>query len=387
MAKLIFQGGNQLQLLQGGGAFFPHLLSSIEKANKEIYIETYIFATDHTGQTFIQALSQASQRQLVVRVIIDWVGSGYHRALALQAQLQNAGVDCRVFNPWFKRGLTRTHRKIMVIDRQTAYIGGINFIDDLHSDDGSERPLPYPRWDFAVAIQGNLVEEIHREIEGQWLRIGSLDWMARLKLTRHLLQRRPAQFQHEGLAALVVRDNLRHRNTIQKTYLKALGNAKQTAILANPYFSPGRKIRQALMKAAQRGVEVHLLLGVGEFEWQDALTQSYYAKLLSHGVKIYEYRKTRLHAKVAVIDQEWSTVGSSNFDGFSLFLNHEANLVVRDIDFCLELHRALETGLKEAVPIHAENLAQMRWWQKLKTRIAYSFYRVMMHLVTFGQFR
>lgn len=387
MHKLDFTGDNRLKLLQCGEQFFPALIDAIHSAHDEIYLETYIFAQDNTGERVICALQAAAQRKLTVRLIIDWIGSGHRLAIQLQERLQTLGIDCRVFNPWFRRGLTRTHRKIVVIDRQLAFVGGINIIDDLHSDDGEPLQLPFPRWDFSIAIEGKLVARIHKEIEAQWLKAGKLKILKRLQIARELRQHPRLQFTHEGLAALVIRDNLRNRNTIQKSYLKALGNAKKNAILANPYFAPGRKIRHALMRAAQRGVDVSLLLGVGEFDWQDAVTQSYYPQLLKNGVKIYEYRKTRLHAKVAVIDQEWATVGSSNFDGFSLFVNQEANVVVRDRGFSGELYQLLHQGLCDAVHIDAQQWQRQSWLQGIKHRIAYLFYRGIMLVATLGQYR
>ncbi|MBI1834580.1 MAG: cardiolipin synthase ClsB [Burkholderiales bacterium] len=387
MHKLDFTGDNRLKLLQCGEQFFPALIDAITSARDEIYLETYIFAMDDTGESVIAALHAAVQRGVTVRLIIDWIGSGNRLSIQLQERLQASAIDCRVFNPWFRRGLTRTHRKIIVIDHQIAFVGGINIIDDLHSDDGDLVRLPFPRWDFSVAIEGKLVARIHKEIEAQWLKIGKLKILKRLQIARDLRQHPRLNFTHEGLAALVIRDNLRNRNTIQKAYLKALGNAKNSAILANPYFAPGRKIRHALMRAAQRGVDVSILLGVGEFDWQDAVTQSYYPKLLAHGVKIYEYRKTRLHAKVAVIDQEWATVGSSNFDGFSLFVNQEANVVVRDRGFSGELYQLLHQGLCDATQIDAQKLQRQGWLRRIKHRIAYSFYRLIMAIATLGQYR
>lgn len=387
MHKLDFTGDNRLKLLQCGVQFFPALIDAINAAHDEIYLETYIFAGDETGEKIIATLQAAVQRGVTVRLIIDWIGSGNRQAVQLQERLHAISIDCRIFNPWFTRGLTRTHRKIIVVDRQVAFVGGINIINDLHSDDGDPLQLPFPRWDFSVAVEGKLVERIHKEVEAQWLKTGKLKILKRLQIARDLRLHPRLRFTHEGLAALVIRDNLRNRNTIQKSYLKALGSAKKTAILANPYFSPGRKIRHALMRAAQRGVDVNLLLGVGEFEWQDAVTQSYYPKLLAHGVKIYEYRKTRLHAKVAVIDQDWATVGSSNFDGFSLFLNQEANIVVRDRGFSGELYQLLHQGLCDAVQIDQQKLQRQSWLRRIKHRVAYSFYRLIMLVATLGQYR
>jgi len=387
MAKLVFCDGNRLQLLHTGEQFFAALLRAISSAKSEIFLETYIYANDSIGQAVAEALSAAAQRGVCVQVIVDWVGSGHRQTLQLQSDFQQSSVQCRIFNPWFKRGWARTHRKMAVIDQTYAFIGGINIIDDCASDDGKNTPLAYPRWDFAVQVEGDLVHNIHKEISAEWLKLGKLQLLQRFKLAVQL--RAPLKPKGAALsqAALVIRDNLRNRSTIQKAYLKALGAARQTAILANPYFAPGRKMRNGLVNAAQRGVEVSLLLGVGDFEWQDAVAQSYYPKLLASGVKIYEYRRTKLHAKVAVIDGQWATVGSSNFDGLSLFVNHEANIVVRDHDFAAQLNSHLRQGLQDAVQIDPLCVVRQSWRTRLKHRLAYWFYRSLMRLATLGAYR
>lgn len=386
MAKLMFCDGNQVQLLHTGEHFFAALIDQIQQAQHEILLETYIYATDISAQKVTNALCTAAQRGVCVQVIIDWVGGGKHTQ-ELQGQFQQAGVECRLFNPWFRRGLARTHRKLAVIDQHTAFIGGINIIDDCLSDDGRNTVLPFPRWDFTVQIQGSLVQSIHKEIHAQWLKMGKLQLLQRLKIAVKLRQPVSTIGHHFTQAALVIRDNLRNRSTIQKAYLKALGTARQSAILANPYFAPGRKIRNGLIQAARRGVDVSLLLGVGEFDWQDAVAQSYYPKLLASGVKIFEYRKTKLHAKVAVIDQEWATVGSSNFDGLSLFVNHEANIVIIDKQFAENLKHHLQQGLSNAVAIDPHCVIHQSWFKRVKHQLAYLFYRTLMRIATLGQYR
>lgn len=386
MSKLVFYDGNQIQLLHTGEQFFAALIQSVQQAQHEVLLETYIYANDQTAKLVTQALCDAARRGVCVQVIIDWIGGGNQTA-QLQTDFSDAGVQCRLFNPWFKRGLARTHRKMAVIDQSVGFIGGINIIDDCVSDDGRNTPLAFPRWDFAVQVRGNLVSALHKEISAQWLKMGKLQLMQRLKLAVNLRMPPVSSTDHLSQAALVIRDNLRNRSTIQKAYLKALGSARETAILANPYFAPGRKIRNALIKAAERGVEVSLLLGVGDFELQDAVAQSYYPQLLASGVKIFEYRKTKLHAKVAVIDHDWATVGSSNFDGLSLFVNHEANIVVLDPVFADDLKLHLLQGLQDAAQVDPHCVVRLSWPKRLKHRLAYWFYRTVMRIATLGQYR
>lgn len=386
MPKVHYSDGNHVQLLHCGGEYFSKLIQVIHDARHELYLETYIFADDDTALQVRDALIAAAQRGVVVRVVIDWLGSGRDKALSLTALLNSFAVDCRCFNPWFRRGLARTHRKICVVDRRIALIGGLNIIDDYISDDGRAYSLPFPRWDFAVSVLGPLVHQVHLEVESQWRKTGHLDLISRLTLLRSQQQDAKNLMPQLSRAALVVRDNFRNRATIQKAYLHALGNAHHHAILVTPYFAPGRKFRRALIAAASRGVDVTLLIGVGQFALQDAVTHSFYPKLLKNGVKIAEYRKTQLHAKVAVIDKDWATVGSSNFDGLSLFVNHEANVIIRDVAFNQQLSRELMRGLADATPVSIDDYEGKPWYQRAWYGTAYIVYRILMRIATLGNY-
>lgn len=387
MPRIDYQSGNQLQLLHTGEMFFPALLKAIDLATDEIYLETYIFANDQSSQEIEAALGRAASRGVRVYVIVDWIGSGREQSIELQQRLILLGVECRIFNVWFKRGLVRTHRKLCVIDQIIGFIGGINIVDDLLTDHTPPQQLPFARWDFAVELEGSCVATIYKEITAQWLKLGKMPLLNRLLLARDLRRHVVLKNVQGSSAAIVFRDNLRNRFTIQRAYLKALGKARTTAYFANPYFAPGRRLRNGLINAAKRGVDVRLLLGVGEFDLQDLVAQSYYSKLLKYGVKIYEYHRTHMHAKVAVIDQQWTTVGSSNFDGLSLFLNHEANILINDPAISRELETHLQVGFEQAIEITAETVESQSWIQRLKNRLAYTLYRWVLQLLTFGEYR
>jgi cardiolipin synthase len=386
MRSIVYSSANRINLLHCGGEFFPALIEAFDNAATEIYLETYIFAFDSIGEKIIEALTRAASRGVAVNVITDWVGTGRAASTSLHARLKQAGVQHRSFNPWFRGGVARTHRKICVVDRALAFLGGININDDYISDTGPPVALPAPRWDFAVKISGPLVEAIHREVESQWLRLSGINLKSRWKRFKKKSATQISASETPIAAALVVRDNLRNRSTIQRAYLQALGHARKTAVLANPYFAPGRKLRDALAKAAARGVDVTLLLGVGEYELQDAVAHSFYPKLLKSGVKVVEYRKTQLHAKVAVIDQEWATVGSSNYDGLSLFVNQEANIVVNDAGFAAGLQRQIECGVADGVPIKAEDFANIPWYRRAWYGAAYLLYKGILRTVTMGKY-
>ena len=375
---------NDITLLETGLELFPAMLAAIEGAQYEIYFETYIFADDATGREVEQALIEAGKRGVRVRVVTDWFGSGNKQCKRLGVAFAAAGVRFRAFNAWFKRGVARTHRKITVIDREVAFVGGININDDWFCDYDPGRRLPAPRWDFAVEVRGPLISSIHHEMQAQWARMGRLGLMKRIGLFREMRRQQLPGGDKPMLAAFIVRDNLRNRHTIQRAYLQAIGRAKKSILLVNPYFAPGHKFRKALAVAGQRGVEVRLLIGVGEFTLQDMVARSFYPKLLAAGVKVYEYRKTQLHAKVAVIDDDWSTVGSSNCDGLSLFLNQEANIVVKDVAFATVMRDHIQRGIADGAPICKEDFEHVGWIKRAGYGTAYFFYKMTMRIFAIG---
>jgi cardiolipin synthase len=386
MRSIVFTPGNDIQLLHSGGEYFPALSHAFDTATAEIFLETYIFALDPTGDRIIEALGRAARRGVAVCVITDWLGTGASISGQLEERLRALAVRHRSFNPWFRSGVARTHRKICVVDRRLAFLGGLNINDDMISDTGPPEPLPAPRWDFAISIEGPLVAAIQREVEAQWLRLNSSSLRARWNRFRKSAATEIELGDAPVKAALVVRDNLRNRTTIQRAYLQALGHARNSAMLANPYFAPGRKLRDALAKAARRGVDVTLLLGVGEFRIQDAVAHSFYPKLLKSGVKVVEYRKTQLHGKVAVVDGEWLTVGSSNYDGLSLFVNQEANIVVSDRQLAAALQAQIERAVAEGVVIDPAEYVQIPWPQRLWYGAAYLLYKSILRIVTLGKY-
>lgn len=386
MPRVSLLGGNQLRLLNCGIEFFPAILAAFDQASAEIHLETYIFELDEVGKKIANALIRAAARGVQVYVISDWVGTGRAQSTRLHQLLQQGGVHHRTFNPWFRRGLSRTHRKICVIDRRAAFIGGININDDFFSDDDSHTPLPEERWDFAVEIHGPLAATILLEAESQWMRLGALKLKARWKLFKVRKQLHAPAADSGVLAGLVMRDNLRNRRTIQHAVIAALNDAQHSALLATPYFAPGRKLRDALARAASRGVDVTLLLGVGQFRIQDAVAHSFYPKLLGSGVRVVEYRRTQLHAKVAVVDHDWATIGSSNYDGLSLFINQEANLVVRDAAFSADLRTRIEVAIAAGVGISPADFAHIGRLQRIWYGAAYFLYSGVLRLVTLGKY-
>ena len=386
MGSMQFYGNNQIHLLAGGAQFHPALLTAIAAAEHEICLETYIFAADAVGLAMQAALQAAARRGVNVKVISDWHGTGRTRIKHLQWAMQQDGVQHRSYNPWFWHGLTRSHRKLCLIDQRIAFVGGMNLNDDLRCDFDPEFQLEAPRWDFTVQIAGPLVQAITLDMQLQWARLGRITLIHRLRLARQL-RRHHAEYELlPAQASYVVRDNWRNRRMIQRAYLQAIGNARHSVLLATPYFAPGRKFKTALAAAAERGVKVTLLLGAGQFRLQDAVARAFYPRLLKSGVQLAEYRRTQLHGKVAVVDGQWATVGSSNCDGLSLFLNQEANVVVRDAAFANQLRLEMEQALKEAIPVTLSDFVLIPWYKRAGYEMAFWVYQGLMRIMTWGEY-
>lgn len=352
--------GHQLQLLQGSQAFFNAVIQAMDASRYEVRLETYIFRVDASGEQIVQALERAAARGVTVYVVVDGVGTPT-LPLPWPQRLTNAGVQWRVFAPLGRWGLLvpsrwrRLHRKLCVVDGQVAFCGGINVLDDWF--DPNHGALAAPRFDFAVRVTGPLVQDAHSAMSQFWWRmqaaqrVKEVDWHGAWLALQQAVQDKPPAFPMAvgvggAQAELVLRDNLRFRRRIERAYRHALGDARHDIILANAYFLPGRKIRQSLIHAAKRGVRVRLLLqGRYEYFMQYHAARALYAPLLAAGIEIYEYTPSFLHAKVAVVDGRWATVGSSNMDPLSLLLAREANVVVQDQAFAQGLQHCLEQAI------------------------------------------
>lgn len=378
-----YSSGNHVSLLTSGGEFFPALIKAIDSAHSEVRLETYIYANDETGRRVAAALIRAAQRGVRVHVAVDGFGSPSFMG-NIGKSLREGGVEVYVYRPElrllrFKRHrLRRLHRKLACIDASLAFVGGINIIDDLNPPG-----LPEPRFDYAVKVEGPLLAELHRSMVQLWL---MLRWVNLGKRHRPQLRARRQSLPVGDMeAALLLRDNLKHRREIEHAYLRAILSAREEVVIANAYFLPGRPLRKALRDAAQRGVRVILMLeGRAEYRLQYFATQALYGNLLNAGVRIFEYRKSYLHAKVAVVDGQWATVGSSNIDPFSLMLAREANVAVRDRGFACELRTSLEQAMREGAVeiIEAQHLSRTR---RLFAWLCYGLLRFVAGVAGYGK--
>ncbi|SFI17972.1 cardiolipin synthase ClsB [Nitrosomonas sp. Nm34] len=384
MKSPTFIKGNRITLLHNGAEYFPALESAIDEANQEIHLQTYIFKYDLTGISIASALKRAALRGVAVHLLIDGFGSLSFPQKAID-NLIAAGVQVmhyrkEVFSFRFRRHrLRRMHRKLVVIDARIAFVGGINIINDY------QKPgEPIPRFDYAVKIEGPLLATIHSSARRLWMLVAwahfKKRWITHLELQPITI---PVGNQR---AAFVIRDNLRHRRDIERSYLKVIATAYNEIIIANAYFLPGRNFRQALIHAARRGVSVILLLqGKIEYRIQYHASRALYDNLLDAGIKIYEYQKSFLHAKVAVIDQYWSTVGSSNIDPLSLLMAQEANVMVLDQAFAMELRTTLQRAMEDSRPVSKIYWGKQSWINRSLNWISYYIVRILQGVLGYSQ--
>ncbi len=384
------QRGHEIELLESGAQYFPALEQAIDAASESVFLETYIFEDDPSGRRVGAALERAARRGVQVHVVVDGFGTS-HVDPERARTLREAGVMIEVFRPERRRysldrqRLRRMHRKLAVVDGAVAFVGGINVLDDHH--DPNHGALEHPRLDYAVRVRGPLVAHAHVAAARLWWETATVNRLARSGGTKgapHGDSLRPPEAIRSDVAssgrtraALMLRDNLRHRRTIERAYLRAIGRARNEVLIACAYFFPGGRFRRALLSAVRRGVRVRLLLqGRVEYRLQHYASQALYEPWLRAGIEIVEYRRSFLHAKVAVID-DWATVGSSNIDPFSLLLAREANVAVHDARFARLLREHLNRAIDEGgVPVVLQRHAKRPWPVRMMNAVALGLVRV-----------
>jgi cardiolipin synthase len=364
-----WRSGNRVRLLENGEEYFPAVFEAIRNARREVIVETFIVFEDKVGLELKAVLIEAARRGVEVDLLVDGFGScdltpDYCGALA------EAGVRLRSFDPASRilgvrtNLLRRMHRKIVVVDGATAFVGGINFSADHLGDYG-----PEAKQDWAVELHGPIVDDIHRfAVAAIRPRRAGRDAEAEAIVS-------PPSGSAEAM--LLTRDNHRHRSDIERHYRAAIRTARKHVYIANAYFFPGYRLLRELRRAARRGVEVHLILqGEPDMPIVKKAAELLYDHLQRDGVQVHEYCKRPLHGKVAVIDDEWSTVGSSNLDPLSLSLNLEANVVLRDRAFADCLRSRLQYLIEhECQAAKVRRSSRLPFWPQLRSAIVFHFLR------------
>lgn len=373
--------GNAFSLLENGEEFFPRVFEAIAQAEREVLVETFILFEDKVGLQLHAALLTAARRGVQVDLTIDGFGSP-DLSPAFIGALCEAGVRVHVFDPgsrlfgWRTNMLRRMHRKIVVIDARLAFVGGINYSADHLADFG-----PEAKQDYAVEVQGPLVAEIHRFCHaalaaGQRHQRGSARrWFRH----RAKLRTRPEALPPAGAAQalFVTRDNVAHPADIEEHYRWAIRNARERVVIANAYFFPGYRLIREMRRAARRGVQVRLILqGQPDMPIVKTAATLLYHHLVQAGVEVYEYIERPLHGKVALADDDWATVGSSNLDPLSLALNLEANVIIRDRAFNRDLAQRLDALVcKHCERVDPDALGRLSGWRLARSYLVFHLLR------------
>ncbi len=353
---LRFSDGNAVELFDCGRAAYPRMLGAIEAAREFVHLETYVLRADRAGARFLRALTERANAGVDVRLLYDAVGSVQLDPAALDP-LRRAGAEIVVFNPlrrfyphWAPR--RRDHRKILVVDGEIAFTGGLNIGDEYDAEAVSSESEPGWR-DTHVRLRGATVRELGAVFLESWFRADGteLPWQA-------LLDADPGQPGAERCA--VVPDGPVYRRRAMRDLLRsALEGAQHAARLTSPYFAPDRRVVEALEAAAERGVRVELVLaGKTDHPLLRRGARSTLEQLLRRGVRVHEYGAAMLHAKTAVFDGRYGIVGTSNLDRQSFQHNYEVNLVFADGQVPRALDRLFEADLDRSDQLTLERLAR-----------------------------
>lgn len=361
--------GNRVRLLENE-EFFEAAFAAISNATREVLLETFILREDAVGLELHRRLVDAARRRVRVEVLVDGYGSPSFGAQFL-AELETAGVRLRSYDAhppllgFRLHVFRRLHRKLLAVDGEVAFVGGINFCAEHLAESG-----PQAMQDYAVELGGPVVEDIRAFMLDALASHGTGEgWRPAAAV-----EKPPAG---EADVALLLRDNAHRSRDIELEYRRAIRAARRDVVVANAYFFPGYGFLHELRAAARRGVRVSLIVQ-GEPDTQIALTaaRSLYRHLVDAGVCIYEYCERPFHGKVALVDDDWGTVGSSNLDPLSLSLNLEANVFIRDPAFCADLRARLDRLMRsQCKRIDAAEVPHGRFWHPLTRSLLFHVLR------------
>ena len=327
--------GNSVSVFGEGDLLFGAMLADISGAQERVWIESYIFADDAIGRQFVESLARSSARGVDVRVRVDAIGSRFGFSGGSAKRLRAAGARFHWCHPWqwgrpwtFQR---RNHRKLLVVDERSAYVGGINI-----SDLNSRRIRGDACWrDTHVRVAGPIVREAAAAFES--FMNGELEWCG---------DERALLYFHTNPAR-----NCRHR--LRYVLRRRFAEARCRIWLTTPYFVPDSKTQRSLCAAALRGVDVRVLVpaknDVRIVQWAG---RAAYSDLLRAGARVFEYQPRTLHAKTLLVDDDWSTIGTANFDYRSFFINYELNLMGRSPRLNGALAVLFEDDLRSSTEVH-----------------------------------
>lgn len=368
-----FDLATAIELVHSGSDYFERLKQLIANAQKELHIQTYIFNTDETGNEIIEELIRAAERNVKVYVLVDAYGSSSFNYEAI-LRLQKMNIKIRFFAPVFSyRSIhfgRRLHHKIAVADENIAIVGGIN-IANKYKGSNNERA-----WlDYAIQIQGTACKKI-QAICNDFFFYNRLKTFHKANTNKNVSDGIPIRIKRN--------DWLNYNNEIGRTYLKAIKSASSEVIIVGSYFLPGRRFRKSLKDASNRGVKVKIILaGISDVPLIKNATSFFYSYLLRNNIEIYEWKKSVLHGKAAVVDETWSTIGSYNINRLSKYSSIEMNIEIHLKEFSTFFTAHLHQVLDECEQIQYQQYeAQNSWLEKFKNWVSFWVVRMLSNILT-----
>ncbi|WP_179020685.1 cardiolipin synthase ClsB [Winogradskyella forsetii] len=361
-----------IQLLHSGEEYFLRLKKVIQNAQKEIHLQTYIFEDDETGNDIAGCLKEAAQRNVKVYVLLDAYGSAALPDSFVQ-DLIHQGVFIRFFSPLFSLNNfyigRRMHHKVLVSDGKLALIGGINIANKYHGNLESE-----PWLDYAVQLDCPAAEDLQKLCRDYFFKKGS---SKKIEPIMHSAGR--------ALVGIIQNDWLKNKTEVCDAYTNAIIRAKKEIVILGSYFLPGRKMSKALKKASNRGVKITIILaGISDVPLVRRATEHLYSTFLHDHIQIYEWETSVLHGKAAVVDNQWSTIGSFNLNSLSCYGSIEMNVEIYSSGFAEALRSDFSKVLNECREITESKLKQRASiLNSLADWLSYQAIRFTMHLLTF----
>jgi len=370
--------GNRVALLHDGAQCLPAMLDAIASAKHEILLEMYWFGSDRTGRRFAEALADKARGGVRVCVIYDSIGS-IEAEESMFDSMRAAGCRVHEYNPvapWrsrFRIGVVhrRDHRKILIVDGRVAMTGGVNLGDPWAPEDEGGQG-----WrDDMIRIEGPAAPSMRELFLNTWRRVGE---QGPGSATSGELQSQPHSAIRGPSPVQVLANHGPARRVIRQAYLTELSAARKTAYIANSYFVPDRIVRRALSKAAQRGVDVRVLVpGISDVPAVYYAGRKLYSWLMSRGIRLYEWQNTILHAKTAAIDDRWATVGTYNLDYVSWRFNLEVNVAVHDPTVARALRTRIEQDCAQSLEIKPEQWRFRPPAERLLEQFFYLFRKIL----------
>lgn len=373
-----YSSGHQVSWLRGGSAFFKTLVAHIDDAKKSIHFQVYLLESDETGQMVIHALIEASKRGVEVNLVIDDFGSAKLHP-ADEGRLVEAGIQVKRFQPYASLGEfyvgRRMHHKVFVFDEQVAMVVGMNIADRYHGGPNSEAWL-----DYGIKVEGPVCQEL-------------IDWCTEIqerKFSPGKLKMPSKWIGSTSLDASEVwvrmrrNDFLRNRRDITRSYNQAVRSANSQITIVGGYFLPGRRFISLLRRAAKRGVHVDIIMTkFSDVPVVKRASEYLYGRLLRAGIRIFECNHAMVHGKAAVVDGEWTTIGSYNQNQLSAYISIELNLDVVNSRFSQDFNRHLmEVMDKECTEITNERFQRSSSWKSQCYRwVSYRMVRLSLRML------